>query len=416
MKSPVLLDISRLIWGARRVGPTGIDRIELAYAQHLMADDATRPAYLVLHLSGLLFAVSARGGRRFIQDLAARWGGLAPAQRHKRLAAAFGTYLRLFTSLWLPGPWIRRQLKGHSAPPIFVVVSHHHVGHAYTIRRLRRVFQTKTVCFIHDLIPIDYPEYCRRLSEARHHRAIDNAGRLFDGAIVNSETTAQSLRAYLATIDDKTHSQLRIRVAMPGVRAFPASDAPVEVPDRPYFVMLATIEPKKNHMLLLNLWARLATTMAQPPQLMLIGARGWGNDRVLDMLKRSPRLRGLVFHHQRMADSDIGSVLNGARALLAPSWVEGFGLPLAEALASGTPAICSDIAAFREVGRGVPEFVDPLDLFGWMDAVLEYSRPGSTRREAQMARLVQWRAPGWVEHFEVVDRLLDDLGTNQDAG
>jgi glycosyltransferase involved in cell wall biosynthesis len=410
LKSPVLLDISRLIWGARRVGPTGIDRIELAYAQHLMRAGATRPAYLVAHVSGLLFAVSARGGRRFLQDLATRWGGSAPTRRSERLAAAFGTYLRLFTSLWLPGPWLRRQLKKHEAPPIFVVVSHHHVGHAYTIRRIRRLFGARTVCFVHDLIPIDYPEYCRLRSEQRHQRAIANAGQMFEAAIVNSETTAQSLRAYLATIDNKTPSQLKIRVAMPGVRAFPVADTPVDVPDRPYFVMLATIEPKKNHMLLLNLWGRLATSMAQPPQLLVIGARGWGNDQVVDTLQRSRRLRGLVFWRKRMADADIGAALKGARALLAPSWVEGFGLPLAEGLASGVPAICSDIPAFREVGRGVPDYVDPLDPLGWMDAVLEYSRPDSSRRATQMQRLAEWPLPSWKDHFEVVDRLLDDLG------
>jgi glycosyltransferase involved in cell wall biosynthesis len=404
-----MLDISRLIWGARRVGPTGIDRIELAYAQHLMQADATRPAYLVLHLSGLLFGVSSHGARRFLQDLATRWGGSAPAQRSKRLAAAFATYWRLFTSLWIPGPWLRRELKRHPARPIFVVVSHHHVGHGYTIRRIRRLFGAKTVCFVHDLIPIDYPEYCRLLSEQRHHRAIANAGRMFEAAIVNSETTAQSLRAYLAAMNDKTPSSLTIRVAMPGVRAFPVSPTPIDLPDRPYFVMLATIEPKKNHMLLLNLWSKLATSMAQPPLLLVIGARGWGNDQVVDTLKRSRRLQGLVFWRQRMADADIGAALKGARALLAPSWVEGFGLPLAEGLASGVPAICSDIAAFREVGRGVPDFVDPLDPLGWMDAVLEYTRPDSSRRAAQMARLSDWHAPGWKDHFEVVDQLFHDL-------
>lgn len=406
MKSPVLLDISRLIYGATRVGPTGIDRVELAYAQHLMAPDADRPAYLVLHVCGLLFAVSTAGGRRFIQDLATRWSGSALARRSERLAAAFGTYGRLFTSLWLPGPWLRRQLKRHGAPPIFVVVSHHHVGHGYTIHRIRRLYAAKTVCFVHDLIPIDYPEYCKLRSEARHQRAIANVGRIFDGALVNSETTAQSLRAHLASLGN-TPSQLKIRVALPGVRVFPLADG--GVPDRPYFVMLATIEPKKNHMLLLNLWGRLATSMAQPPHLLVIGAPGWGNDQVVDMLQRSRRLRGLVFWHRRMADSDVASALKGARALLAPSWVEGFGSPPAEALASGVPVICSDIPAFREILREVPDYVDPFDLLAWMDAVLEYSRPDSRRRAAQMARLAEWHAAGWPEHFEVVDRLLGDL-------
>jgi len=404
-----LLDISRLIWGAKRVGPTGIDRIELAYAQHVLAQQASRPAYLVLHVSGLLFALSTTGGRRFVEDLASRWRGSAPVQKRGHLLAVVKTYWRLFTSVWIPGPWLRRKLRKHATPPIFLVVSHHHVGHGYTIRRIRRVFGAKAVCFIHDLIPIDYPEYCKPRTELRHHRAIANVGRIFEAAIVNSETTAQSLRSYLATMSGQTASQLKIRVAMPGVRAFPVPDVATKTPDRPYFVMLATIEPKKNHLLLLNLWTRLATSMAAPPQLLVIGSRGWDNEQVVDMLERSRRLRGLVFECRRMADADVGSALKGARALLVPSLAEGFGLPLAEALASGVPAICSDIPALREVGRDVPDFVDPLDLFGWRDAVLEYTEPHSKRRADQMIRLAHWHAPNWAEHFEVVDRLLGDL-------
>ena len=405
----MLLDISRLIWGARRVGPTGIDRIELAYARHLLAPDAERPAYLVLHLAGLLFAVSARGGRVLVDDLAARWQGSAPRRRGAHLLAVVRTYWRLFTSVWMPGPWLRSKLRRHGAPPIFVVVSHHHVGHAFTIRRIRRLFGSKAVCFIHDLIPIDYPDYCRRRSEKRHQRAIANANRMFEAALVNSETTERTLRGYLASLDASAPSPLKIRVAWPGVRAFPLPQAATDPPGRPYFVMLATLEPKKNHLLALNVWARLATSMAQPPQLWVIGERGWGDGQVVGMLRRSPRLQGLVFWHRHMADTDVGAALQGARALLAPSWVEGFGLPLAEALASGTPAICSDIPAFREVGRGVPDFLDPFDQFGWIDAVLDYSRPDSGLRAAQMARLAQWHAPGWAEHFEVADRLLEEL-------
>jgi glycosyltransferase involved in cell wall biosynthesis len=409
LKSPLLLDISRLILGAKRVGPTGIDRIELAYAQHFLAEQASRPVSLVLHVSGLLFAVSRQGGRRFIEDLSARWQGSAPTGKRGHFVSVIKTYVQLFTSVWIPGPWLRRKLKRQGSPPIFLVVSHHHVGHGYTIRRIRRTFGARTVCFIHDLIPIDFPEYCKPRSGPRHQRAIANVGRLFDAAIVNSETTAVSLRSHLAADPGNTASKVKIRVAMPGVRAFPVPDAAAKSPDRPYFVMLATIEPKKNHLLLLNLWTRLATSIVAPPQLLVIGSRGWDNEQVVDMLERSRRLRGLVFERSHLADADVGLALKGARALLAPSLAEGFGLPLAEALASGTPVICSDIPAFREVGLGVPDYLDPLDLLGWMDAVMEYSRPDSNRRAAQMTRLAQWRAPGWAEHFQAVGRLLDDL-------
>jgi glycosyltransferase involved in cell wall biosynthesis len=166
-------------------------------------------------------------------------------------------------------------------------------------------------------------------------------------------------------------------------------------------------------MLLLNLWGRLATTMARPPRLLVIGARGWENEQVVDMLERSQRLYGLVEEHNRLDDLGVGSLLREARAVLVPSFVEGFGLPLAEALASGVPVICSDIPEFREVGRDVPDYADPLDLMAWRDQVVDYSRPDSPRRAAQMQRLANWRAPSWPDHFELVERALDEVASSR---
>jgi glycosyltransferase involved in cell wall biosynthesis len=90
-------------------------------------------------------------------------------------------------------------------------------------------------------------------------------------------------------------------------------------------------------------------------------------------------------------------------------------LPLAEALASGVPVICSDIPVFREVGRDVPDYVDPLDLFAWRDAIVDYSDPDSPRRAAQLQRLGHWQPPRWPEHFEIVERALDRVTRSSSA-
>jgi glycosyltransferase involved in cell wall biosynthesis len=412
--SVLLLDISRLIWRAQRVAPTGIDRVELAYAQHFIAGHGSIQAHAVLHLFGFVFAVSRAGARQFIEDLSTRWHGAAPKGRLDHVAAVARTYLRLLTSAWSCGRSLRRKLRSRPGPPIFLVVSNHHVSRSFTFARVRRTLGAKTVCFIHDVIPIDCPEYFPSGWEARYHRVAANVGRIFDAVIANSETTARSLRPHLVVKDGGPSSRVHVRVAPLGVRSFPRPHEPASLADRPYFVVIGTIEPRKNHLLLLNLWARLATTVEVPPRLLVIGARGWENEQVVDMLERSRRLRGLIEEHNRLADTEIGALLVHARALLAPSFTEGFGLPLCEALASGTPVICSDIPAFREVGRDTPEFLDPLDPHAWMDAVLEYSRPDSARRAAQLLRLRHWRTPTWTDHFQVVHRLLGGLDTRDD--
>jgi len=416
--APVLLDISRLIGRAHRRVPSGIDRVELAYAQHFLALDARRPAYAVVHLFGWLFGVNPLGARRFVERLAARWQGGALAGGWRRAFDLGAQYATLLTGHWRAGFQLRRRLKKHDEPPIFLVVSHHHLSREHTMRSIRRSFGARCVCFLHDLIPIDYPEYFHPGKEQEHRRVTETITRFFDAVIVNSQSTAQSFRHFLSSQPvssrpEPTILATNIHVAPPGVSPFPRPARTPDVPHSvPYFIVLGTIEPRKNHMLLLNLWGRLATTMAKPPRLLVIGSRGWENEQVVDMLERSQRLHGLVEEHNRLDDLGVGALLTQARAVLVPSFVEGFGLPLAEALASGVPVICSDIPEFREIGRDVPDYLDPLDLMAWRDQVIDYSRPDSTRRAAQMQRLAHWQPPSWPDHFEIVERTLDQVASS----
>lgn len=395
------------------MGPSGIDRVELAYAQHFLATEARRPAFAVIHLWGWLFGVNPLGARRFVQGLAARWQGGVRDGNQGRATGTLAMYATLLSGHWRAGFQLRRLYKQHRAPPLFLVVSHHHLSRDRWVRRIRRSFGARCVCFLHDLIPIDYPEYVQPGKAQGHRRATQTIARLFDAVIVNSQSTAESLRQFLTSEPDRKLPTANIHVAPPGVPAFPRPQSQSNLPHAPrsvpYFVVLGTIEPKKNHLLLLNLWGRLATTLATPPRLLVIGARGWENEQVVDLLERSRRLHGLVEEHNRLDDLGVGSLLSQARAVLAPSFVEGFGLPLAEALASGVPVICSDIPAFREVGGDVPDYLDPLDLFAWRDAIVDYSEPHSARRAAQLRRLTHWQAPTWSDHFGIVERALDEV-------
>ncbi len=95
--------------------------------------------------------------------------------------------------------------------------------------------------------------------------------------------------------------------------------------------------------------------------------------------------------------------------MLMPSFEEGFGIPVIEALSVGVPVICSDIVAHREVGGEAPDYLDPLDGLGWMRLIEAYALPDSPEREAQMARIKAWRAPQWRDYFDIIMQLLDDV-------
>jgi glycosyltransferase involved in cell wall biosynthesis len=111
----------------------------------------------------------------------------------------------------------------------------------------------------------------------------------------------------------------------------------------------------------------------------------------------------------RCDDLELAGHLAGARALLFPSLAEGYGLPLIEALSSGTPVIASDLPVFREIGQGIPDLLDPIDGPAWERAVMAYAEADSSPRAAQLERMAGYRAPAWENHFSEVDKWLAAL-------
>jgi len=405
----IALDLSRLLSRAGRETPTGIDRVELAYAEHLIAADASASFTATTALGGLGLVPRDRA-EGFVRAIGAAWRGkpevtgdarqVRRLARHCRLAALIGGERRFLAAL--------RQSR---EPPVYLLVSHHHLEKPAILARLKARSPARFICLIHDLIPIEYPEYAKPGQAENHRRRIETAIRFADALIVNSGVTRDALLPYLE------HAGLAspVLVAPLGLD-LPAQPAGASDPgpplDRPYFVYVGTIEARKNHLLLLNLWRQLATELgASVPLLVLIGQRGWEAENVVDMLDRCPALRGVVIEHNSLPDSDMVRLLKGARALLLPSFAEGFGFPLIEAFGVGVPALCSDIPALRETGGAIAEYLDALDGPGWRAAILDYAAPNSPRRAAQLRRLTGWRPPLWQDHFASVDRFIAETAT-----
>jgi glycosyltransferase involved in cell wall biosynthesis len=145
------------------------------------------------------------------------------------------------------------------------------------------------------------------------------------------------------------------------------------------------------------------------PRLVIVGRRGWENEMVVDLLERSQSISPFMTEYSSLADAKMSGLLRRARALLMPSFAEGFGLPVAEAIAAGTPVICSDLAAHREAGQGVPEYLDPVDGAAWEAVIRDYACPASPMRAAQMERMRLFVPPGWDSHVRGALDFLDHV-------
>ena len=138
------------------------------------------------------------------------------------------------------------------------------------------------------------------------------------------------------------------------------------------------------------------------PDLYIVGKRGWENENVVDMLQRCQPIQKHVHEVSEMSDHELIHLMQGTRALLYPSFCEGWGMPVVEALTLGAPVICSDIPELRESGQGIPDYFSPLDGLGWKNAIRDYCKQDSGLRLAQLGRIKSFIPPTWESHFNLV--------------
>jgi glycosyltransferase involved in cell wall biosynthesis len=377
--------------------PSGVDRVELSYARELMRQSPDRVSFSAWNP---LFKRYGRlppfWAKRYLDRIEERW---TTGNKRPRLSRKIDAFWWMVALCPLPVPAKRSSVKRVLIQPSPDTLDQP--------RRMARIVAREGgafVALVHDLIPLEHPEYARPGGDAIHRTRMATLVRLADGLIANSQATADGLARLIPK-----ENGLAIRVAPLGTHGAVGRAPRFVPPAEPYFVCLGTIEPRKNHLLLLNIWRRMADTTAFPPRLLVIGKRGWENENIVDMLERCPAVAAHVDEINGMADADVAVALAGARALLMPSFAEGFCMPVAEALMAGTPVICSDLPALREAGGTAPEYLDPLDGTAWIQTIIDYADEQSLRRNAALDRIGDWTHPTWHDHIAVVRSLAREV-------
>ncbi|PKP94588.1 MAG: glycosyltransferase family 1 protein [Alphaproteobacteria bacterium HGW-Alphaproteobacteria-16] len=393
----LVLDISRLLARLLHPTPTGVDRVEMAYARGLLARAPERLHFAAVHPTGLYGRLRNADVCAFLDHTSRRWetDGVYEGRAESHRQAA-----RWLCRLW-PQP-----VPPAVRPRILIQPSPNHLDRPERIAAKVAREQARLICLVHDLIPITHPEFARPGGATSHRKRIRTIEMQAHGVLLNSQAT---LDALLEISGPDLHGK-PIRVAPLGVDQRQTM-AVTELVGRPYFLCLGTIEPRKNHLLLLNVWRSIVERLGRErsPLLLIVGRRGWENENVIDMLDRCEMLRGVVRELDRIPDCELRNLLAGARALLMPSFAEGFGLPVAEALAAQVPVIASDLPAHREAGGDVPDYLDPLNGVAWRETILAYAAATSPRRRAQVSRMPDWSPFTWENHLDAVLALAEEV-------
>lgn len=404
--------------------PSGIARVDLAYARFL-TENPHHFSTAIHHRFGIKTLISLATLKRLIAMLDRNWnednqvplGPLVeqwlrasdPAARRIRAPAGQKTrFWRNVARLVTGWPWQGLTLR-IPANAIYLNTGYGNTDNPAKLAWLDRRPDITPVFLVYDLIPIDFPEFFWDGQEIAFRQKMDTILRHAKVVIVTATEVADRLAAYA---HKKGRDDLVIHnIPLPPAHTFlEGPEPPLAQAVPPYFVACSTIEPRKNHILLLNLWRKMAqdalATGVSIPKLVIVGGRGWKNENVIDLLERSPALRGHVLEVSGLSTSDLKQLVTHARALLMPSFAEGFGLPIAEALSVGTPVIASDIPVFREVSQGCATLIDPLDGVAWREAIMTLTKDNKAFELARQ-RASAFSQRGWNDYFADVMRVLE---------
>ncbi len=397
-KQAYVIDVTRIASRIGRGALTGIDRVELAYMRHLSGTKVPAMALLRTRAGVVLLGPTAFGALAgwadgampvpLRQDLMTR---LTRRQNPYlgRVETALRPHAILRAPLILAGALLRRRLPEQT---VYFNTGHSNLTHRM-MRALHSVPGLRIAVLLHDTIPLDHPAFTRADQIDPFRRKLVVVAAHADLIIHTAHSTRILTEAHLARLGRVPMgvvAPLGVEVATPDPAALPTG---LDL-TTPFFVAVGTIEPRKNHAFLLDLWDNMATGDAALPHLYILGNRGWATPALLDRLDRGqPGVTVLP----GLGDAAMMALVSHARALLFPSHVEGFGLPPYESAAMGTPVVCAPIPAIREGLGDYPVYLDIADSYSWTETIMALSTRLPTR-----ARKNCVEPPSWREHFKTV--------------
>ncbi|MFM7151834.1 MAG: glycosyltransferase family 4 protein [Gemmataceae bacterium] len=244
-----------------------------------------------------------------------------------------------------------------------------------------------TIVTVHDLSVLLHPEWHPADRVAQHQREFQRGvSRAVHVVAISEHGRPEIIRTLGLPADRVTRTYMGVR---PGLRPLPV--APVkarlrelDLPSK-YLLYLGTIEPRKNVLTLLRAYCALPVPVRQRFPLVLAGGWGWNSGEVHDFLRARAETAGVIYRGY-VREEDLPYLYNGARALVFPSFYEGFGLPPVEMLACGGAVLASTAGAVAEtVGRKAC-LIEPEDVDGWTQAMSRVCRDDdwweSLRRDA----------------------------------
>ena len=271
----------------------------------------------------------------------------------------------------------------------------------------------RIVSVIYDLIPLTHPQFCDEGLVRVFEHWFDWVTRTADGFIAISKTIIEQVQhevqwrlgqeAATQRWFDYFHLGSDLDQANPHMVV--RQEVKQMFRQRPVYLMVSTIEPRKNHKYLLDAFEQL-WSQGQNVGLCFIGKVGWKTEQLIERIRQHPQLSKHLFMWNDLSDRELEYCYMNARSLVFPSYVEGFGLPLVEAMQRGLPAMASDIPVFREIGGDAMAYFGLSDPSTLANLVKQFESTGSFPAKGDLAK---WK---WLSWKDSADQFISRVQRN----
>jgi glycosyltransferase involved in cell wall biosynthesis len=275
----------------------------------------------------------------------------------------------------------------------------------------RRQAGLRVAFLSYDIIPLIFPEFFLPPSAASFRKMFHAVAAFADLLIVNARQIEKDVAHYC---DTHGLPVPRIRVVPLGADPFPleaarAASLPAGVEPGRYALFVSTIEPRKGHRMLFDVWRRLVAAgvpQATRFKLVFLGRRGWLVDDLLAEIESDASQSLHVL--SSVSDRQLAELYRNAAFTLFPSLYEGYGLPVVESFQHGKAVIASNAGALAEVTGELSPTLDPRDADAWFELMRRWIENPAERAAYEAAIAAGFRHPSWQEAASIFFATLDE--------
>lgn len=279
------------------------------------------------------------------------------------------------------------------------------------VTKLKNAKGIKIVSLLHDFVPFFMPELYWDEFPDQYMRCIADLVQLSDHIFVYSESTRRDLLRLFPRVPLSQIPVATIRLGddfdVMGKRLDPKKIS--SLVDTRFILVVGTIQPRKNHSILLPVWRRLLLEdPARCPMLILAGKRGWHVDDFLYFCDRNPSLREKICVLEKVSDEELRWLYENALFSIYPSLYEGWGLPIAESLSAGRLCLASNTSAMSEIAEDLIDYFSPYDSGELFHLVVQYLNDPGLLLEKERSIRTRFRRTSWSQTVEQILRALHD--------